>query len=114
MSRHQSSQVRSQSWLDFITLALMSLTAPWIAAYIHSALVVGGYSGHTFRDAEIWSVSPDLWSILSWIGACGAPGAITFLVLLPFRKRALFRWLVWLGFIALWTFMFIAHESPRK
>jgi hypothetical protein len=49
-------------------------------------------------------------SIADILVACGFYGIPTFLVLLPFWKRALYRWLVWIGCTALWTWFFIYTE----
>jgi len=110
MSSHQPSQGRSQSWLDFVTLGLMSIAAPGIAAFIHSLWVF--HTGIRFYNAQVWGLD-GFWSVVSWIGACGVPAIPTFLVLLPFRRRALYRWLVWVGFIILWTWFFFATEFAK-
>jgi hypothetical protein len=90
----------------------MALAAPWIAAYIHSAFVF--HEGFRLYNAEIGGIyfhgnylmtrQLSLSSILTWVGGCGLPATLTFLALLPCRSSLVFRWIVWAGFIALWTF----------
>jgi hypothetical protein len=95
----------------------MAIAAPAIAACIHSLCVF--HSGFRLYNAEIGGVyfhdygaawQPGLLSILSFIGACGVPAIPTFLVLLPFRRRTLYRWIVWTLFIVLWMWMFFKME----
>jgi hypothetical protein len=109
------SQARCPSWMDFLTLGLMSLAAPLIAALIHSAFVF--YSGIRFYKAEIWRLSEhtDFWSILAWVGGLSVPGLITFLILLPFRKDTLLHWILWICCIILWTgALFITEPAAFK
>jgi hypothetical protein len=99
----------------------MSLAAPLIAACIHSLCVFE--HGIRLYNAEIGGIyfhgsmppypQPSLSFgeyILAVIGACGIPAIPTFLVLLPFRKRALYRWLIWTGFVVLWTWVLFQME----
>ncbi len=94
-------QKRLPAWSDWLTLALMSLAAPWVAGYIHSVFVF--QRGIRLYNAEVGGIyfgsmpqpQPSLWSVFLWIGGCGLPAAITFALLLPFRKRVVYRWLVW-------------------
>jgi hypothetical protein len=100
----------------------MSLAAPWIAACIHSACVF--HSGIRFYNAEIGGSyfhgyvssfeQPSFWKALTWIGACGTPGLITFLILLPFRKHTLLRWTLWICCIILWTGVLFQMEVAFK
>lgn len=102
------------AWSDLVGVAVMSVTAPWIAAYIHSACVF--HRGFRLYNAEVGGTyfhgsmppypQPSLgWVLLSWIGGCGVPAILTFLLLLPFRKRVVFRWLLWVWCIAIWTWV---------
>jgi hypothetical protein len=99
----------------------MSLAAPLIAACFHSLCVFE--RGIRLYNAEIGGIyfhgsmppypQPNLslaGSIFALIGACGVPAIPTFLVLLPFRKRALYRWHVWVSFIILWTWVLFQLE----
>jgi hypothetical protein len=104
-----------RKWADWFALALMSLAAPAIAACIHSICVF--HRGFRLYNAEIGgayfhgsSGQPGLQSILTFIVACGVPAIPTFLILLPFRRRAFYRWIVWSLFIVLWTWLFFKSE----
>jgi len=110
MNQQASSQSRSHSWLDLVALGFMSLSAPVISALIHSACVF--QSGIRFYNAELWRLSEhlSLLDVISWIGGFGFPGLITFLVILPFRKSAVNSWMIWIGFVALWTFLLFKME----
>ena len=110
MNQQPSSQARGHSWLDLVALGFMSLSAPVISALIHSACVF--QSGIRFYNAELWRLSEhlSLLDVISWIGGFGFPGLITFLVILPFRKSALNSWMVWVGFVAFWTFLLFKME----
>jgi len=104
------------AWSDLIGVALMSIAAPWIAAYVHSAYVFQ----HGFRlyNAELGgsyfhgSTPPDpgVSTILMWFVVCAVPAMPTCLVLLAFRKRAVYRWVVWVCCIALWTWVCFKME----
>jgi hypothetical protein len=121
MSFYKPFRVRLRAWADWFALALISFAAPLIAAYIHSLYVFE--RGFRLYNAEIGGIyfhgsmppyPPPVLSlvdyILALIGACGIPAIPTFLVLLAFRKRALYYWLVWAGFIALWTWLLFQME----
>ena len=98
----------------------MSLAAPLIAAFIHSICVFE--RGIRLYNAEIGGIyfhntPPNLRLreyIFTIIGACCAPALLTFLALLPFRKRILHRWLIWSGFIVLWTWVLFEMEIAIK
>jgi hypothetical protein len=117
MNLYQPFRVRLPAWADWFALALMSLGAPLIAASIHSLCVfqrgfrvynaeIGGAYFHGSRAVE----EPGLLTVLVFLGAYGVAAIPTFLVLLPFRKRAMYRWLVWAGSIVLWTWFFFKTE----
>jgi hypothetical protein len=121
MSFYKPFRVRLPAWADWFTLALISLAAPLIAACIHSLYVF--WRGIRLYNAEIGGIyfngsmppypQPSLSladSILALIGVCVIPAIPTFLVLLAFRKRALYCWLVWAGFIVLWTWLLFQME----
>lgn len=118
ISRQHPFQTRLPTWLDLIVLALMALSAPWIAAYVHSAVVF--YHGFRPSNAEVGgvffrsdaSLTLSIWDILIQVGAYGFPALLTFLVLLAIRRRAAYCWIVWLGFIAAWTYAFFKMEIP--
>jgi hypothetical protein len=116
--------LRIWTWLDFVTLGLMSLAAPWVAAYLHSAWVY--HRGFRIYNAEIGgeyffnygygygSLEPNLRDLIVWIGGCGIPGIITFLGLLWLRRRPLTCWIVWCFFVGLWTFLLFQAEVAIK
>jgi hypothetical protein len=117
MNFSQPFRVRLPAWADWFALALMSLGAPLIAASIHSLCVFQRDFG--LYNAEIGGAyfggsgaveQPGLLTVFEFLGACGIPAIPTFLVLLPFRKRVVHRWLVWAGFIVLWTWFFFKSE----
>ncbi len=103
------------AWPEVLSLGLMSIAAPWIAAYIHSACVFhrgirlynAEVGGRFFRDGAAQS---GLAAILMWIAACAVPAMPTLLVLLAFRKRAVYRWLAWFCCTALWTWVCFKTE----
>src|SRR5690349_10857817 len=100
------------NWSDLLGIGLMSLAAPWIAAYIHSASVFR--RGNRLYNAEVGGIyfhgDPSLGSFLLWILGLGVPAALTLLLLLPFRRRAVFRWSLWIGSILFWTWAFFKTE----
>ena len=117
MNLIHSFKSRLPAWSDWISLVLMSLASPWLAAYIHSVFVFN--RGFRFYNAEVGGAyfhtsgpmpAPDVWSMVSWIGACGVPAIPTFLALLAARKRLLYRWIAWLASIALWTYICFKME----
>lgn len=114
MSFFQPFRFRLPVWADWLALVLMSFAAPLLAAWIHSFYVFE--YGFRFYNAEIGgiyfrgSMPPYSQPGLSFteaslvvISGCSVPAVPTFLVLLLFRKRVLHRWLVWAGFVILWT-----------
>jgi hypothetical protein len=124
MNFFQPFRVRLPAWADWFALALMALAAPAIAVAIHSGYVL--HSGYRLYNAEVggayfhgsgegYGHGPGygplgFWLILTYLGGCGVPAIPTFLALLPFRKRALYRWLVWAGCIILWTWLLFQME----
>jgi hypothetical protein len=104
--------------LDWVGLVLLSLTAPLIAACIQSVFVV--FSDHWIYQAVIGGAyfldveKPGASTILFILGSCGALAIPTFLILRPFRQRVLYRWLIWIGFVALWTWCYFATEICIK
>ena len=93
-----------------IGLALMSLAAPWTAGCIQSVAVYR--RGTRFYNAEIGGIffydmttyqPPTLVDVLFWLGGFAVPTALTFLALIFVRKRAAYRWSVWICLVAVWT-----------
>jgi len=94
---------------DRIALIFLALAAPLIAAciqsicvirgdhWIHQALIGGAY----FRDMEKRG-----FDTIVFLASCVINGAFTLLALVPFQKRALYRWLAWLAAIAFWTWIY--------
>jgi hypothetical protein len=100
------------AWPDLLSLGLMSMAAPWIAAYIHSACVF--HRGTRLYNAEIGGAflrsGTSLGTILVWITLCAVPAMPTFLLLLAFRKRIVYRWFAWACCVALWTWVCFKME----
>jgi hypothetical protein len=109
MSFIQPFRFRLPAWADWFALVFMALAAPLIAALIHSSCVF--QSGIRFYNAEIGGL--DVRSILTLVGGCGIPAIPTFFGLLPFRQRAMLRWLVWIAFIFLWTWLLFKMEIAK-
>lgn len=105
---------------DIFGVALMSIAAPWVAAYVHSAWVF--HKGFRLYNAELGGAyfhgrpppEPGIGTILLWFFWCAIPAMPTCLVLLPFRRRALYRWLVWCCCVAVWTVMCFLSEVAIK
>lgn len=104
-------------WLEQVGLILMSLSAPLIAGCIQTSYhLLTGFrprnaviSGLYFDDMGYF-IQPKFWDVLlSWVVLFGVPGFLTLLVLLAFR-RALYRWIIWICSIALWTYVFFRLE----
>jgi hypothetical protein len=118
MSFLQPFRLRFLAWADSIALFFMALSAPLIAALIQSvcvflsdhrvyqALIGGAYSGHPYSGGA--------YSIGFVLGFCVIFGIATFLALSPFRKRVLYRWLVWIAAIAVWTWLCFTIEVELK
>lgn len=109
---YQPFRVRLPAWADWFALAFMSLAAPVAAACIHSVCVF--HRGFRLFNAEIggpyfheggpnWQ--PGILTFLHLSAACCIPAFLTFLGLLQFRGRVVHRWVVWLLFIILWTWL---------
>ena len=92
----------------------MALAAPLIAALIQSVCVF--HSDHWIYQALIGGAyfhaveKPGLATIVFILGSSGIFGIITFPILVPFRERALYRWLVWIGSIAVLTWLCFSTE----
>jgi hypothetical protein len=117
MSFYEPFKLRFPAWADWFALAFMALAAPVIAAFIHSWCIYHG--GYRLYNAEIGGAffhgreavdNPGVGMIIAMIGACGVPAIPTFLVLLAFRRWTFLRWLVWCGFIVLWTWLYFKME----
>ena len=102
------------AWADWFALILLALAAPLIAACIQSVWVFS--SDYRIYQALIGGAyfdaieEPGLAIIVFIIGSCLICGIPTFFVLLPFWWRALPRWLVWIGAIAVWTWLCLITE----
>ena len=112
LNLQQTLNLRLPAWCGWPDLALMALAAPWIAGYIHSECVFA--RGIRLYNAEIGGIyfgggsmapypPPGLGTIALWISGVSIPAIPTFLLLLAFKKRALFLWLAWFFSVAFWT-----------
>lgn len=99
----------------------MALAAPMIAAFIHSYCVYE--RGFRLYNAEIGGeyfhpngtvVATGILAIVRLIGISVIPAIPTFLVLLPFRRQVLGRWIVWAGSIVIWTVVLFHSEIAFK
>ncbi len=106
------------AWPDLLSLGLMSMAAPWIAAYIHSEYVFR--RGIRLYNAEVGgiffrgSTQSSAGTVLMWIALCAVPALPTLLLLLAFRKRGVYRWLAWICAIALWTWVCFKMEIAYR
>jgi hypothetical protein len=99
-------QFRFPAWTDWFALPLMAIASPLDAALIHSYCVYE--SGIRLYNAQIGETG--VGAIIRLVSFCCIPGFPTFLALLPFRRRALLRWLVWAGSIFVWTAILFQME----
>lgn len=121
MGNTQTSQARGSRCLDLLGLGLMSIAAFWGAACIQSVRIFLGYSQlynaplgnayffnlwyHTFKTYnEAMSRSIEVLLV-----ECAGAGVLTFLVLFPFRRRALHRWGAWCCSVVVW--LYVLHKS---
>jgi hypothetical protein len=124
MRFYQQIRMRLPPWADWVGLALMAIAAPAVAVGSHSAYVL--YSGYRLYNAEVGGLyfhgsglgyghgpgyGPlSFWLILTFLGGCGVPAIPTFLALVAFRRRALYRWLVWSACVLFWTWVCFQME----
>ncbi|HEY3853967.1 MAG TPA: hypothetical protein VGO67_06210 [Verrucomicrobiae bacterium] len=125
MSSVESCRKQIKPQMDIVVLLLMSIAAPWFAAFIHSVWVF--HRGFRFYNAEFGgkyffgviyghgSEMPNFRDdVIGWTLACVIPGAITFLILLPFRRLVWVHRILWVICIALWTLIFFKSEVAMK
>ena len=109
------------SWANWITLALMSYAAPVIAGCIHSLhVILGGFrlynaeiGGIYFHDTSLGGQSIAV-SVLNFVGICAVPAALTFVVLLLFRKRPQLCRAVWIGIVLFWLWFCFRMEVALR
>lgn len=102
-------------WFGFV---LMSISAWLIAACIHSLYVFDRGSrlynaelgGFFFNDGMSGYTVPSLGGVLLWCSQGAVAVVLTFCALPFFRKQAAYRWLAWICFIALWTWVCFKAE----
>jgi hypothetical protein len=120
MSIRKVLQFHFPSWSDWVVLIFMSMAALWIAAFIHSLHVIR--SGFRLYNAEIGGIyfRPDasnppmaLTVLASFVGSI-LPAIPTFLVLVPFRNRPEYRWVIWACSIGLWTWCCFKMEIAYR
>jgi hypothetical protein len=100
MNKSSPPQAPSQSRLDWIGLVFMSFAATMIAGSIRCTQtfdfgIIANYAS---------GLGDDEFSLI--LSLCLFLAIPTFLLLLPFRRRALFRWLAWALYTVLWTYLF--------
>lgn len=124
MLGYQALQRQLPTWTDWFALALMSLAAPWMAAYVHSALVfergtrlynaeVGGIYCHGNSGSGL-SWKPTFLYILFWIWGRCIPAIPTFVFLLLGRRHVVYRWPIWVCCIWFWTWFAFKMEVALK
>ena len=111
MSFYEPFRVRVPAWADWFALLAMAVAAPMIALFFDSFWHF--FTGFRLYQAEVGGAyfypgsggvgPPVSLLVFHFFELCGALAIPTFLVLLPFRKRALVRWIVWAGFIVVWS-----------
>jgi hypothetical protein len=107
----QPFRLRFSNWANWIALAFQALASPLIAAFIQSVCVfrsdfrlyqamIGGAYFHSVEN-------PGLVSTIGVLIYCCIFAIPVFFVLLPFRKRVFYRWLIWMASTAFLTWFFI-------
>jgi len=105
---------------DVVGAGLMAIAAPWVAAYIHSALVF--QQGSRLYNAELGGIyfhgnvppQPSAWTIAYWAALCLFLAWPTFLVLIPFHKRVIYRWLAWICSVGVWLWACFSTEVAYR
>lgn len=115
-------KVRLPAWADWFALLAMAFAAPMVAICVHSAWVF--YTGFRVYNAEIGGAyflpgsggrGPPMSSIAHHLVVlCLVLALPTFLVLLPFRRLALERWMLWAYFIFFWLCMAFHAEVAYR
>src|SRR5579859_3344749 len=94
-----TSESRPQGSADWGTLVILSLTSPLIAAgfqsvwvfwrgyWVYQAVIGGAY----FHSVE----NPVLYTLRDLLVSCGVMAVPTCLILMPFRRRIVYRWQAW-------------------
>ena len=113
MNPLSSSQTRGQSCLDWIGLGFMSIAAPAIAGFIRCCCtrIAGDFHLGTL-SYSVDNLDLDGFSII--LNLCSILVIPTFLVLLPFRRRVLFRWMTWMCCTILWTLLLSRIGFARR
>ena len=107
-------------WGEWFGLGLMAMAAPLVAAEIHSLWVfhqdfrlynaeIGGSYFLNMGGKVDWTRG-----VCLWVMGCGMPGFLMFCGLMPLRRSAWYRWLVWLGCVGLWTNVLFQMEFAIK
>ena len=94
MHFHQLFRAPFPGLADWFGLALMSLAAPVVAVLF--SLFYSCFRQYVDLDTSLWRLP----YIIAFYSLLAIP---TFLALLPFRRRILYRWIVWTGSTILWT-----------
>jgi hypothetical protein len=106
---------KSPTGTDLIELVFLALLAPLVAAGIQSVYVFLGafrlyhalIGGAWFHEDE-QPLEDSISLMFAYSVFFGLP---TLLVLLPFRKRPLYRWLAWTASIAVLTLYYIYTQN---
>jgi len=91
--------------LDFLGVSLMAVACALTAAGVHSAYVIHrGYwlyqaeiGGGWFRDRSLSFARACNWTAVTEVALLSA------LILMPLRRRAVARWVVWACCVVAWT-----------
>jgi len=107
MDFRRQMQIQFPSWFNGVALYVMSYLAPLIAACIHSVCLF--HRGVRFYQAELCEMDRmGVWIYLA------ALAIVPFMVLRFFGRRPLWRWTIWLCFVALWTFLCFKSETVSR
>jgi hypothetical protein len=95
-------------WNHYLALALFACALPWLAVFTEMLLtwsvqihLAGHFGTPISDDPNLW-----LWMII--------PGAITFVLLLPFSRSPKRRWIASACLFLAWTLFFLSGQADTK
>ncbi len=93
--------------LRWAVLAYLGISAPLVAAFIHSEIVFSREIG--FDQAELENLAePGLWAFMA------VEAAITFLVVCWLREPRWRRWLAWVACVGVWVLWALLCEGKAR